>query len=576
MPEFDRNRLRDPEFLARFEEKWQEVEAVRVKHTFLEYATKGKLFAELEQIFEENEAAYQKHYLGTQQAYQALRAEVVSATSDIHPIRHHNLVRQFGEVEAKVNAREYAENAAAVGVIEGIQRQLGLAKAEMKDWQQELQHWQHQLTQLQGQMWKETYEGFHQQWQEQQQQLHSPNQLPKRPLAPDLKAWKEAREDRSETFLQLKDMASKSPKWLQTITELEQTPCDRNEAEQIRLTLLQLKRKRLVRWGSVAALLVALLAGGAWFGPQLYEGQQEDQAWQSAKRTNDLVSYQTYLDRYPQGRFVDSARNLMLAMPAGTLPNYTDSQGQTMSYEGELQALVPHGEGFARYENGATYQGRFRSGIREGLGTHVLPDGTKYVGDWQGGVREGNGRQSFPNQDVYDGSWQHDQYHGLGLFKWRDGSLYRGQWRNGERDGNGFFQSADGSTYEGNWRKGQQFGSGTFTDTSNIVIRGQWREGILEGSGRQEWPDGRLFSGNWMAGQKQGPGSMTWPSGGRFSGEWRENRIYGQGEFTDRFRVTTYNGFFEGTFEDLVLKEPSGTVIKRGRIEDGLFVELDE
>ena len=343
----------------------------------------------------------------------------------------------------------------------------------------------------------------------------------------------------------------------------------------MREALLKARRLRWVRGGAAATLFLLVLAGGAWLGPLLYQGQQEAKVWERSKQEASVAAYRNYLQAYPGGVYVDSAEQALLTLPSGSLPDYTDGQGQTMSYEGELRALVPQGDGFARYENGATYQGHFQGGIRDSFGTYVEPDGTHYVGAWEGGVREGEGRQTFLNGDTYDGEWQHDLYHGTGTLDRADGSVYRGQWRAGRQEGKGFFQAEDGSTYDGSWHDGQYHGKGRFTDTARIVYRGQWQKGLLQGEGRQEWPDGRLFQGNWENGKKAGTGTVSWPQGGKFSGQWRADSIYGPGEFTDRFRVTTYNGFFEGTLDQLVLKEPSGQIIKRGKIEGGLFVELE-
>ena len=176
---------------------------------------------------------------------------------------------------------------------------------------------------------------------------------------------------------------------------------------------------------------------------------------------------------------------------SGTVENlpYTLSFGGVSipgSYSGEVQELLPQGQGSFTAREGGSYSGSFASGKAEQGQAEELPAGL-YIGN---SAAEGS----------YTGSVSGGTMGGQGLFVCETGrSLrYEGGFAKGEPDGSGTLRdsgflcrngdSLDRGSFEGSTRNGLPEGQGSFrgrnSENIDYSYTGSWVGGLFEGEGK--------------------------------------------------------------------------------------------
>jgi hypothetical protein len=146
--------------------------------------------------------------------------------------------------------------------------------------------------------------------------------------------------------------------------------------------------------------------------------------------------------------------------------NYNDGS----KYTGEVQNLIPNGQGVLFKANGDKYEGQFVDGKFNGTGTYTWFDGQKYVGQWLTDERTGQGTYTWTNGDKYVGEFIDGLLNGQGTYTGNDGSIYTGSYSQGKRSGYGKIVYSNGSGFAGIWKDDKATPQGTYSNNSDESI----------------------------------------------------------------------------------------------------------
>ena len=87
-------------------------------------------------------------------------------------------------------------------------------------------------------------------------------------------------------------------------------------------------------------------------------------------------------------------------------------EGVANKYEGDIENMIPNGQGTYALHDGRIYVGEFKSGEYYGQGTLTNPNGYTYTGKWKDGEKNGRGTETYSNQDKYTGEFKDGKKHG--------------------------------------------------------------------------------------------------------------------------------------------------------------------
>ncbi|MEZ4827798.1 MAG: hypothetical protein R3C61_16160 [Bacteroidia bacterium] len=563
-------KIRDELFRRKFEEKLRLIQAVREKHTFIDYTVNRPLLDELAALIEENQSAYEQCYEAPLQRLEAIKNQHETIKASIHPLRFYRVQQLITETEKLLAAEDYAINARAIAVLGDLDTHIQKAREEYSSWEKNLESWRLRLKEVMLIVWAEDYALLKAHYQEVRQTLHS-DQLPPAEIRPDEEAIHSFIQKRTEAFSRLKKKAAISVRLLKKVEEAENTFFPLSEFMLLEKEVERKTRTRVIRMAAVSLSGVLMIVLGYFFLPPVFNRWQDTRMWAIAASENSLQSYQLYVNRFPRGKHIVEAYDAMNRMPEGKIARFTDQFGSVFSYEGELSDLKPQGKGKAIYSDSSVYDGYWTLGIRDSFGMWQDTLGGSYEGEWKNGIRQGKGKYRYHDGSIYEGTWKNNEIEGQGTMVYADGSKYTGTWKAGLPDGKGILTFGNGGVYSGFWKEGKYHQSGKLTDTTGVVYDGQWTMGNREGEGRQTWPDGKEYIGKWKSDQPHGEGVLTWPSGSKFSCTWVNGLIDGNGIFVSRFR-DEYKGLWKGTIDSLMLYDGQGNLFKQGKIADGLFI----
>ncbi len=558
MEKFDPNTLRDPYFRKKFDAKKAEIESVKAQHTYVGYATNRSLFDELVEIYQENNKHFTQDYQTNLSSFRQLTAQISTQQKLLHPYHFQQLRASYLLIEKKLTEQSYAINAEAKPLIDALAEDFRQYLAAFQQWQSALKAYEAGLSDIKTSVWAEFYE----QQMQQCRQLKAPiqNEVPGIPELPQ-EALASAIADRKDKVETLLTKLEKHPKLAAQVSAFSGNYCTLKDFESLQVQLLKKLKIKLLAKVGVWVIVVLLVGSAAIVAPFAYKHFTEEKSWTSAQTTNTWEAYEAYLHAYPNGKFGELAKEAMMQLPYGSLEGLVTVSGESYSYDGELDAGVPTGQGKAVFEDGKTYEGAWKAGSFWGQGHLSLPDGSSYTGEWEEGKRHGNGTDDNGQGDVYTGEWWNDKRHGQGTLIAKDGAKYLGQWVEGLPHGQGTYMAGEGSG-------ASEFGFEWVSGSSYI---GQWKRGKRQGTGTMRWEDGRVYQGKWDNNKPHGQGTLTWQEGSIFRGKWNNGQIDGIGTFVSKFREED-TGTWKGTPEAVTLYDDQGVQVKRGRLVNGLFI----
>ena len=570
MVSYDTAKIRDRLFRERFHAKWAEIQAVRKANRFVTYATRQELFEELKAIYDENLEAYHTHYEANLRRYNHACQELEKLENWIHPIRYRSAEKLLQQAAQKLEADSYETNEKARQILTDFNNRIAAAKTEYTDWEKQLTTYRLRLKEVMNDIWSEDYVELKADFQYTKSRFQG-DLLPHLPIGADEEKIQTAIKNRVADVNDLKRKLRRHSSLLKKVDEVE----GKYYSKAAFLDLasgLRRRRNLILARNALAIILFISLAGLIiWYAPRMYNQYTDEQDWFAAQLENNIEAYREYLDGHPGGAFRFQADSALMAVDSGSLKGLLDNHNRTFDYTGEIDKLIPDGNGQAKFADGSVYAGEWAEGTRTGKGTCIFADSSVYNGNWQADTRQGWGVMKYTDGRVYRGIWHADTYHGKGTLIYPDSSIYQGEWVQGQRDGYGIWESSEGLRYDGNWKVGQYNGHGILQSAEGIRFTGNWEYGLLQGEIKQDWPSGMIFQGNMQAGKKQGQGSITWPEGGAFTVHWEADTISGRGTFVSRFR-DEYTGIWKGTLDRIILYDGQGNVFKKGKIENGMFM----
>ncbi len=553
----DKSTFRDPAYRQRLEALQQRLTAIEAENSFIAYASNRDLLEELEALLRENRERYRQDYLANLQAFQALQAEVERQKAHVHPAIFKQLQEHLHTLEVNVSSHSYDENAAAESQILALAENLNKAVQDYGHFQQAQKDYAEKLSQIETRVWREKYE-------ELKQLLLT---LPGEEHIPDANIWqwpdqgvKAAIAEREAAFQGMFLFTKGRKRFQKWLRQAENQPMSKTEFE-----ALQAKIRRRIKSGNVkgyalVALSVVLVALAAWKAPEWARYLDEEKVWEQSLQSDSWTAYQQYLKDYPEGKYRALAKERQLLLDFGKIENIITDDGRVYTYEGELDAGRPHGQGLATFDNG-----------------------DRYNGEWKAGSFWGQGKMSLQGGSSYEGAWEAGLYHGSGTFQAADGSIYTGDWKNGRKDGQGSLLLAHGGKYLGSWKEGLPSGQGTFAagdEAAEVFGRqweagenfsGGWLAGKPHGIGTMRYADGSIYQGSWQKGARQGEGKMSWPDNSYFDGVWQADSILGKGIFLNKYREDI-RGYWKGRPSQIQLLDDFKLLKKAGKFENGLFM----
>lgn len=242
---------------------------------------------------------------------------------------------------------------------------------------------------------------------------------------------------------------------------------------------------------AVAAVILALIGGGVWFGYAKWSGMSrarsettvatsaptpQSQSESTSTIATPVAPAVPFTPPVPMAR--DGTNGCHVWKP-DLQPNETvkwtgrcansmaEGQGKAewfvdgkpgLTYEGTFKAGMLQGTGRMTAPGGDSYEGEYVDGQRHGSGTYVAANGERYAGQWKANKRDGVGTLTYANGDRYEGEFKDNRRHGKGTFKRPDGETYVGEYIEDRREGSGLLVRADGSRYEGLFKDGKPVG----------------------------------------------------------------------------------------------------------------------
>ena len=486
MLHFDREKLRDPGFRARFFEKLSSIREVQQQHTFVGYAKNRALFNELLSIYEENLVAYKECYQHPAEELKVLSAELNQQRGKIHPQHFALLLQLRHQISQLLENESYSENAKAISELNNLKHEMEQSSARMSQWKEELSEGRKALDNSRASMWDEDWRALDQEWKRIYTQLHG-DILPEQTAVWDKTKLETAIEKREIEIKEAKKLAGKNTSFMKRLDELAGKPYTFLEFEGLLSEIKKHRRKRKLVIGGAGLGIVLLGIFGLLNGPGMIRAFQHKQAWEAAKAQNTYEAFFTFVKAHPNGMYTAAAKKEMLDFKEGRIPRYQNPAGVLLTYNGDLFNGHPHGKGKAQFINGDIYEGSWEKGLFEGQGVYSYADSASYDGLWSKGKREGKGS-----------------------LKMKNGNIYKGLWKENLQEGEGTLEMTNGEKYSGAWKQGKMEGFGTYIYEDSAIYKGGWINGKRSGKGKYQFADGSWYEGNWKAGMREGEGVYVW------------------------------------------------------------------
>jgi hypothetical protein len=201
--------------------------------------------------------------------------------------------------------------------------------------------------------------------------------------------------------------------------------------------------------------------------------QREVIAWQQAQEMHSITAIEVYINQYPQGKNLSTAKDLLNTLQAEKALEIDNTAwakakiGIEKALKSYLQTQ-PNGK-FIDYAQGILQYCQLQYGTLQGLKDR-FETVYNYTGFILNGLPHGQGLAKYENGDVYEGNWKDGKIHGMGIYTWPDGSFYNGEWKDGEIHGMGIYTWPDGSFYNGEWKDDARHGMGAEYDANGKLI----------------------------------------------------------------------------------------------------------
>lgn len=278
---------------------------------------------------------------------------------------------------------------------------------------------------------------------------------------------------------------------------------------------------------------------------------QDQEQWRIATYVDQPVSYETYLNRYPNGRYAEAAREKLASLqrpapaaeaperPAPAVAASTPAPAASPTpapSPSASRAERPDARASAGVDDDSTPAPATAVAANTGNVRVIRLEGQTMTGsfsaDPSSGVVSGTGRIEWSNGDRFDGTLVRGSKEGKGQFVWRNGQRYNGDWSGNEPNGKGTIVFANGNRYDGEVRNGLPNGRGTLVFADKTRYEGEVRSGVPSGKGTMTFPDGTRYEGDIRNGVPHGQGVTRFRNGDVYVGSVAQGRSNGHGRFS--------------------------------------------
>ncbi len=187
--------------------------------------------------------------------------------------------------------------------------------------------------------------------------------------------------------------------------------------------------------------------------------------------------------------------------------------------------------------------------IAPGIREIVFADGSTYRGGMRGFTQHGKGEYTS-KAFQYQGEFKEGLKHGNGTYVWEGGDRYEGEFVDDRPSGSGKWRFATGDFYEGEVKAGKILGRGTYTTKGGDTFTGAFVDGQPHGVGVYRFASGDRYEGDMISGRMHGKGRYITQGGDKIEGSFADGRPQGKGIYTfsngDRYEGEIRDGALTG------------------------------
>lgn len=351
---------------------------------------------------------------------------------------------------------------------------------------------------------------------------------------------------------------------------------------------------------------------------------EEESTWRVVSSMDNRPAYESYLNKYPNGKYAARARSKIQQgtkeNSPGTVANAAPSTSPDTGKPAlstapskapgaaSASALQPASNTTAAVEPVASVAPSLSvppsvSAPGAGAATVLKPGSSKSgeSGESVDGVATprpqdaGKTAQAMPQpstqvlhigNQTLTGNFSTDPVTGLvsgsGQVRWSNSDRFEGTLVRGIRQGKGDFVWANGQRYQGDWSKDVPNGKGTMSFQNGNLYEGDMKDGVPNGKGTLTFGAGHRYRGELKDGLPHGKGITRFSNGDSYIGDWRLGKSQGQGRY-----VWANGAYWEGEFKDdkrtengrmVTAAEASanGAIASTSKGKDGLVDETAE
>lgn len=154
------------------------------------------------------------------------------------------------------------------------------------------------------------------------------------------------------------------------------------------------------------------------------------------------------------------------------------------------------------------------------------------------GLVSGSGQVSWSNGDRFEGTLVRGIKQGRGDFIWANGQRYRGEWSRDLPNGKGIMTFQNGNIFEGDMKDGEPNGKGSLIFGNGHRYRGEVKDGLPHGKGTMRFSNGDSYFGEWRLGKSHGQGRYVWANKAYWEGEFKDDKRTDNGKMVTAAEAT--------------------------------------
>lgn len=268
---------------------------------------------------------------------------------------------------------------------------------------------------------------------------------------------------------------------------------------------------------------------------------REQNLWNVTLKSHTIALYKKYLESYPDGNFVQQAKDEIKVIQGGTFINWSIgitiavfiifiiciSPGDKQTHENvsDVSDSIAPADFYAA-DTAASVMAVSLLSVADG--TIIPEDSLKNYLDY-GELKKVKDDEG--DEFDYKGGILNGKPHGYGSVKYKNGIKYTGNYKNGFRDGKGTLTWENGENYTGEFKNDFITGSGIYNWPNGNKYIGNLIENTKNGKGTFTWKDGSSYTGEFKNDKKSGLGTYKWSGGDKYIGSYIEDEMNGYGEY---------------------------------------------